>query len=272
VRCQGHRLSTVSTPTIPLNDRFTSGSLTLVGHLAGVSATGPVRPAVVLLHGYPSGPAGTAGAVSAMAELADRIAVDMEFVAFSPCLRGMGDSEGDFSIRGWATDVHAAVAHVRASARISGVWLVGFGTGGALAVCAGAEDEEIRGVAALAAPADFDDWASNPRRLFQHAREVGITKANPSPAAIDGWARELRSVKAVDCAQVLAPRNLLVVHGSDDDLVPNFDARVIADAHTQAELRLLDGAGHRLRHDPRAMSILLGWLDRQRHAAVPRTA
>ena len=255
-----------------MNERFTSGSLTLVGHLAGATETGPARPAVVLLHGYPSGPAGTAGAVSAMPELADRIADDMGFVAFSPCLRGMAASEGDFSIRGWATDIHAAVAHIRATTRVSGVWLAGFGTGGALAVCAGADDPQIGGVAALAAPADFDDWASNPRRLFEHAREVGITRAVPSPAAIDGWSRELRSLKAVDSAQRLHPRPLLVLHGLDDDLVPDFDARVIADAHTEAELRLLDGAGHRLRHDPRAMSILLGWLDRQRTAAVPRTA
>lgn len=255
-----------------MNEKFSSGPLTLVGHLAGKTEAGPVRPAVVLLHGYPSGPAGTAGAVSAMPELADRIADDMGFVAFSPCLRGMAASEGNFSILGWAADVHAAVAHVRDTARVSGVWLIGFGTGGALAICAGAEDPEIRGVAALAAPADFDDWAGNPKRLFEHAREVGITKSTLHDGAIDGWSRELRSVKAVDSAQQLAPRSLLVLHGSDDDLVPAFDARVIADAHTQAELRLVDSAGHRLRHDPRAMSILLGWLDRQRNAAVPRTA
>ncbi len=255
-----------------MNERFASGSLALVGHLAGVTSGGPPRPGVVLVHGYPSGPAGTAGAVSAMPELADRIADDMDFVAFSPCLRGMAGSEGDFSIRGWAVDIHAAVAHLRAVARLSGVWLVGFGTGGALTICAGADDVDIGGVAALAAPADFDDWAGNPRRLFQHAREVGITSAKPSPAAIDGWSRELRELRAVEAAQRLYPRDLLVIHGSDDDLVPDFDARVLADAHTAAELRLLDGAGHRLRHDPRAMSILLGWLDRQRTAAVPRTA
>lgn len=255
-----------------MNERFPSGPLTLVGHLAGASETGPPRPAVLLVHGYPSGPAGTAGAVSAMPELADRIAEDMGFVAFSPCLRGMAESEGDFSIRGWAADIHAAVAHIRTTTRVSGVWLAGFGTGGALAVCAGADDPEIRGVAAIAAPADFDDWASNPRRLFEHAREVGITRAAPTPAAIDGWSRELRSLRAVDSAQRLSPRSLLVLHGLDDDLVPDFDARVIADAHTQAELRLLEGAGHRLRHDPRAMAILLGWLDRQRTAAVPRMA
>lgn len=255
-----------------MKENFSSGSLNLVGHLAGVTRTGPLRPAVVIVHGYPSGPAGTAGAVSAMPELADRIADDMGFVAFSPCLRGMAGSQGAFSIKGWKNDIHAAVDHVRATARVSGVWIIGFGTGGALAICAGADDTDVRGVASLAAPADFDDWASNPRQLYQHARDVGIVSADATPALLDGWAREMRLTKAVDGAQKLRPRPLLVVHGSADDLVPDFDARIIADAHTAAELRLLDMAGHRLRHDPRAMAILLGWLDRQRDAAVPRTA
>jgi putative redox protein len=43
-----------------------------------------------------------------------------------------------------------------------------------------------------------------------------------------------------------------------------MDARALADAADgQIELRILVGAGHRLRHDPRAIAILLGWMDRQ---------
>jgi putative redox protein len=57
---------------------------------------------------------------------------------------------------------------------------------------------------------------------------------------------------------------MLVMHGMDDESVPTSDARRLADAHGHAELRLLDGAGHRLRHDPRALAILFGWLDRQK--------
>jgi putative redox protein len=30
-------------------------------------------------------------------------------------------------------------------------------------------------------------------------------------------------------------------------------------------MRVIDGAGHRLRHDPRAMAVLMGWLDRQQN-------
>lgn len=65
-------------------------------------------------------------------------------------------------------------------------------------------------------------------------------------------------------ARRFAPRPMLVMHGDEDDSVPVSDARQLVNAHGDAELSVLDGAGHRLRHDPRAIAVLLGWLDRMR--------
>jgi putative redox protein len=42
----------------------------------------------------------------------------------------------------------------------------------------------------------------------------------------------------------------------------------LAEAHGAAELRVINGAGHRLRHDPRAIALLMGWLDRQKSLLV----
>lgn len=250
-----------------MHDRIRSGGLLLAAHLARpTTAEGAPFPAVVLCHGYPSG-TGEAGFVAAtFPELADRMAHEMDWVALAVALRGCGDSEGSFSLEGWLEDLRATVDHLANDPDVSDVWLAGFGTGGALAVCAGANDPRVRGVAALAAPADFDDWANHPRRLLEHAREVGLIGEPGFPASIDTWARAFRQTRAVTCVQAFAPRPLLLVHGSDDDVVPPIDARVLADAHGHAELRILEGAGHRLRHDPRAVAVLLGWLDRQRHA------
>jgi putative redox protein len=219
-------------------------------------------PAVILAHGYPSDVNARAVASSALPDLADRIASEMGWVAMALAFRGCGDSEGSFSLEGWLDDLLAAVAHLEEQESIGGVWLAGFGTGGALSICAAARNPSVRGVAALGAPADFDDWASNPRRLLEHAREVGMIRESTFPPAFDSWSRELRDLRAVAEAPRVAPRPLLVVHGSDDDLVPVFDARVLVDAHGDAELRIISGAGHRLRHDPRAVAVLLGWLDR----------
>ena len=247
-----------------MEHRFPSGGNLLAAHVARPPARADATrvPAVVLAHGYPSDVSATAVAAAALPELADRLAAEMGWLAMALAFRGCGGSEGSFSLAGWLEDLRSAVAHLREEERVTGVWLAGFGTGGALAICAAAADPEVRGVAALGAPADFDDWASHPKRLLEHAREVGMIRDPSFPPDVDAWARELRSLRAVACAPKLAPRPLLVVHGSDDDLVPVFDARVLSDAHGEAELRIMNGAGHRVRHDPRAVAILLGWLDR----------
>lgn len=256
-----------------MDHRFPSHGNLLAAHLVRPPMRADVTnvPAVILAHGYPSDVNAAAVAASALPELADRIATEMGWIAMALAFRGCGESEGSFSLRGWLDDLVAAVDHLSANEPISGVWLAGFGTGGALSICAAATRGEVRGVAALGAPADFDDWASHPRRLLEHARDVGMIKEATFPTNVDEWSRELRDHRAVECAPRLRPRPLLIVHGSDDDLVPVFDARVLVDAHGDAELRIVSGAGHRLRHDPRAVAVLLGWLDRQRNLSRSRS-
>jgi len=219
----------------------------------------------VLCHGFPVGVAGAAASAVSFPQLADRIASEMGWAVLTFNFRGSGRSEGDFSLRGWLDDVFAAIDHLAGLDRVRGVWLAGFGTGGALCVCAGAIRPEVEGVAALAAPADFDDWANHPRRLLQHARDIDLISTVGFPRSLDGWSRELREIRPVVAVRDLAPRPLLVVHGSEDEAVPPFDARVLSDAHGSADLRIIGGAGHQLRHDPRALAVLLGWLDRQKH-------
>ena len=95
------------------NHRFQSGDLSLVAHLARPPLSGDGRPGVVICHGFPSGPDGGANSVATFPELAFRIATEMGWVAMVPYLRGMGDSEGDFSLDGWRDDVAAAAADLR---------------------------------------------------------------------------------------------------------------------------------------------------------------
>ncbi len=245
--------------------RFASGPLQLAGHLA----TPPTRfasgvPGVVFAHSFHTAAGGAAATASTYPELAERIATELGWYALTFTCRGAGASEGQFSLGGWLTDIEAAIDHLAGLDGVSGVWVAGFGTGGALAICAAAHDARVQGVAVLGAPADFDDWAGQPRRLLEYSREVGLVTDASFPRSFDQWSRELRSIRPLQCMAQYRPRSLLVVHGTDDDTVPDFDARVISDAHGAAEVRIIAGAGHHLRDDPRAVAVLLGWLDRER--------
>jgi putative redox protein len=223
----------------------------------------PGRPGLVLCHGFPSGPKSAAASGQTYPELADRLAEEAGWVVLSFDFRGTGESGGDFSLGGWLADLRAAVDHLLSVSDVGGVWLCGSSTGGSLAICAAGEDERVRGVAALSARADFDDWASHPRRFLEHAREIGVIGDQRFPPDPEQWVRELREIRPLSLAAKLAPRPLLLIQGSEDESVPSLDARALADWHGSAELRIIPGAGHRLRHDPRAIAVLLGWLERQ---------
>jgi putative redox protein len=252
-----------------VNGTFTSGGLRLACHIAHPSGRPPQSaPAVVMCHGFPTGPLDARQSAGTFPELMDRIANELSCVAMTFTFRGCGQSAGDFSLQGWVDDLRAAIDHVEAEAGTDGLCLVGTNTGGSIAVCVAAEDARVRGVAMLGARADFDDWAAQPRRFLEHARDIGAIRHPAFPASFESWAREFRRFRPLQAARRLAPRPLLVLHGDEDPYVPVRDARQFGDAHGQAELRILLGAGHRLRHDPRAIAVLLGWLDRRR-TSVP---
>lgn len=208
--------------------------------LKAVLANPPVAAAptrgLVLCHGLPIGPgAAPAGAGDSYAELANGLAAASGWTVLAFDFRATRGELSDVSLADWLSDLRAAVEHLFALDGITGVWLAGFSVGGALALCLAGDDERIKGVCALAAPAEFDDWVVDPGRVHP-----------------------LQSISKIP------PRPVLLVHGDADDVANVSDARALADAAGgEVELRILAGAGHGLRHDPRATAVLEGWLDRQ---------
>ena len=242
-----------------------SGGVEIAGHLARPRiAPGTYVPALVISHGFPHLKQGGKLSAKSFPELAERIATEMGWIVLVYTFRGVASPAATSRCSVGVTTCSPPPGSSVSTDGVRGVWCAGFGTGGALSLCAAGIDTEIRGVATIGAPADFDDWANHPRRLLQHARETGIIRSAAYPPAFDPWAREIREVRAVAAISELRPRPLLVMHGSDDEVVPVFDARVLADEHGDADLRIIEGGGHQLRHDPRAIAVLLGWLDRQR--------
>lgn len=248
-----------------MGEGFESSGLRLYAHLARPlpGREAPGRPGLVVCHGFPPSAASAAAGVETYPALADRLAAEAGWTVLTFSFRGVGSSEGNFSLCGWLDDLRAAIDHVLGSTEVEGVWLAGSSTGGSLAICVAGEDDRVRGVAALSARADFADWAAQPHRFLQHARDVGVVREAGFPEDLEAWAFELKAVRPLANVAALAPRPLLLVQGADDDVVPAVDARALADAHGSADLRVLAGAGHALRHDPRAVALLLGWLERQ---------
>jgi putative redox protein len=233
-----------------------------------VAAGSPVRTdranVAVLCHGFPVERDSAERTADTLPLLADRIAADNGWPVVVGCLRGIGPSAGDFSLGGWYDDLRRLVDHAVDIGNGGGVWIIGFGTGGALGLCVAGEDSRVRGVACFGSPATFADWANDGVGMIEYARRVGAIRSDGFPSDRPGWGEAFASLRPDVSAAKLAPRPLLVVHGADDEEVPIADGRRLAECSgPRAELRVLAGAGHRLRADPRAMALLAGWLERQ---------
>ncbi len=238
----------------------------LAAHIASeVDAPANSRQGLVLCHGFPAQRSLSIAFGETYPELADRLASDTGWSVLTFDFRGTGSSEGDFSLSGWLADLHGAIELLRTQPEVNGVWLAGFGTGGSLAIVAAAEDSEVYGVAAFGSPAHFDDWAADPERCLERARESGAVKTKDFPSDFKAWARDFSEIRAEDVVGKIPPRPVMLIHGSSDEVVMPEEVRLLADlTDAEAEVRIISGGAHDLRHDPRAIALLSGWMDRHR--------
>jgi len=222
-------------------------------------------PVLVLCHELPRVTGGAADAGRAYPALADRLSQESGFRVVTGMLRGAGGSDGNFSATGWLEDLSFLMdEEVGPDGK---VWMVGFGLGGAFALRLAATDGRVRGVASLAGPADLAGWVADTDAVLGRCRRTGVISSDGYPSDEAAWAADLAGLRPLDAAGHLDDRPLLVVHGADDNEVPTAAARALADAASPngpVDLRIVPGAGHWLRADPRVVATLIGWLERQR--------
>jgi pimeloyl-ACP methyl ester carboxylesterase len=174
-------------------------------------------------------------------------------------------SEGNFDILGWARDLETGLDDLRRHSEVNRekVYLMGFSGGAAVSIYVAAHRKEIGGVISCASPADFQDLFTG-RGLadfLAHAREVGIIRDPLFPPSIPGWQQAFDTVKPLHWIDQIPPRPLLLIQGSADEVVHPLDAhRLYEKVKRQADLYWIEGAGHRLRLEERAMNKALEWL------------
>ena len=220
------------------------------------------RGVVVLLHGIPSSAPPDPGD-EGYPGLARRFA-ERGWAAAWADMRAVRSSPGHFSIEGWVRDATAVIEAARALDGAGGLPLavVGSSAGGCVSAEAVARGTTVDALVLLAAPAAWLSFADDaPAAVERIVQGAGMSLADEVLADPAAWASEFEAV-VTERAIVSVRAPVLVVHGTDDDVVPVDHARTIGARSPRVDVRIIEGAGHQLRRDERAIEIVFEWLDR----------
>jgi putative redox protein len=100
--------------------------------------------------------------------------------------------------------------------------------------------------------------------MVEHFRSIQIIRDKDFPSSLEQWLDGFSLVRPIDQIKRISPRPLLIVHGTEDDVVDPSQAWALYDrAREPKEMLMVGGAGHRLRVEERAMESVLKWLRSQ---------
>ena len=239
------------------------------GPLSVVVATPPTRQSearcLLVCHGLPLTRGGGRTAAGTLPELADHLAAESGWIVASCSLSGVGTNPGTFSGPRWRDDLAAVVEHLSARA------IRGCGSeGSASAACSRSTSPATTSGCAASRrsppPSTSPAWAGTARALPRRGRGVGRGRPRRCPSTTPRpWRRASTRSTRSRRSRSIPPRRLLVVHGATTSSCPwRRRGELVAAAGGPAELRIIQGAGHWLRSDPRMVATLIGWLDRIR--------
>ncbi len=207
--------------------------------LAGRFFPGRSRATVVLVHGY-------GGSQDELLPVASALH-DGGFSVFSFDLRGSGRSTGEVTFGAREQeDLTSVVDYLTARPDVDAerIGVVGFSMGAATSLMAAAQDTRIKAVVGDSAWADVHHWL-RPKLLdvFVHPRHT-FTPLSLKLVELRGGI-DLDALEPRRVVGRLAPRPLLVIHGSADEVVPPGDAdEIFAAAGHPKQLWRVEGAAH----------------------------
>ena len=245
------------------HEQLESGNSILDLRIATSSARPLASHALIVVHGLPRAMGMGRQAAGLLPELAEHLANESGWIIATGTLSGVGGSTGTFSATQWRDDLMKILDRVDDGERK--ISMAGFGFGGALALFTAANDDRIRGVATFATPAHLEPWCGSADDFHRAVQVAGVVGDAKDLLPAEQLRNDVFEIDPLVSVAKVPPRRLLVGHGTEDIEIPPSDARdLVGAAEGRAELRLIQGAGHQLRADPRMVATLLGWLDRHR--------
>lgn len=223
-------------------------------------------PALCLCHGIPGGgpPDPNDPGYPALAERFSQAG----FITAIFNFRGTGNSEGNFDIAGWTRDLVVVLDYLYNMSEVDKrkISVMGFSAGAAVSVHVASQDSRISSLIVCACPTQFGFATSHEsaESAIAQFRNIGIIREEDFPTSLSDWMEDFNKVKPIALIENISPRPLLIIQGTNDDVVDTQSALALYEqAREPKEILLIEGAGHRLRCEAQAMDGAINWLTGQ---------
>lgn len=242
----------------------TAAKSSIVKDNAEKSADSKSKPVIIVCHGFTGSKEGSGEALKMAGELG-RLGYNTVLFDFAGC----GESEGlweDITLTGHMEDLGSVIDWCEEQG-FSKFILTGRSFGGTTVLCYSALDPRVAGVCTWAAVARTTE-------LFSQFTDEPLDGPEQERVAIAGegeiiyikkyFFQDLKKHNVAKCAAKIAPRSLLVIHGTKDELVPPRDAELIFNAAKEPKkLVFIEGADHQFsNHTREVWNAFFDWLQR----------
>ncbi|MTI85221.1 MAG: alpha/beta hydrolase [Firmicutes bacterium] len=230
--------------------------------LAGLFYTAGQKgsPTLIVCHGFTGSKEGGDKALR-MSEFFAQANYDTLLFDFA----GNGDSQGEFedlTLSGQVGDLKSAVDWCKRQGAGKIVTL-GRSFGGTTVICHAAEDKRVTAVCTWAAASRLmdlftglvDEDTDDPQKVML-AGDEGILYLKKT------FFKDIESFNVPQMASRINPTSMLIIHGTEDDVVSPDDAKLIFNAAQEPKkLVYIDGADHQFEtHTRQVWEVCLNWL------------
>jgi len=215
---------------------------------------------LIICHGFTGSKEGDHKAIQ-MAEFFGRFKINSFLFDFS----GNGQSEGQFSeitLTRHIKDLEGAVNWCQNNG-FDKIVTLGRSFGGTTALCHAAQDDRILGTCSWAAPFSvFDIFNTKAKLLSNNDQTISLAGEKGNVCLNRTFIDDLRQYNLFHLAPKIAPKPVLIVHGSADETVPPQEAKELFDAALEPKrLQYIDKANHTFSKQYREVwQVTLNWL------------
>lgn len=227
----------------------------------------PPAPTVILCHGF------TGNRIEAH-RLFVRAARKMSregIVAVRFDFRGSGESEGEFekmTVSSEIIDLNTVLSFLLGRSEVSRgkIGLLGLSLGGAVSILTAARNQSVKAVCTWSSPAEFRLISDGEKAFGMDLKSIlekGYADLPSGYRVGKDFFTDVLKHDILDSCSKISPRPLLIIHGSEDPVVPVKHAQMLYDrAGEPKNLIIIEGADHtfsRRDWEDRVIEITTEW-------------